>query len=66
MSDAMIRIVDGYVKLGDRRALKQLQVHRRKLLDTLQALSGPFDAAKPIKQNNDELVIIEAGIARLR
>jgi hypothetical protein len=65
MSDAMIRIVDAYVKLQDRRALEQLQIHRRKVLDTLQSLPGPFDAAKPIKQNEDELMIIEAGIARL-
>ena len=65
MSDAMIQIVDSYVKLQDRSALEKLQAHRRKLLDALQSLAGPFDAAKPIKQNEDELLIIEAGIARL-
>ena len=65
MSDAMIQIVDSYVKLQDRSALEKLQAHRRKLLDALQSLTGPFDAAKPIKQNEDELLIIEAGIARL-
>jgi hypothetical protein len=29
------------------------------------ALGGPYDAASPINQNQDELLIIEAGIARL-
>jgi len=65
MSSAIAQIVDAYVRMKDRRALEELQVHRLKLIDRLQALGGPFDAASPIKQNQDELVIIEAGIARL-
>jgi hypothetical protein len=65
MSSAITLIVDGYVRLRDRNALEELQLHRRKLVETLQALGGPFDPASPIKQNQDELRIIEAGIARL-
>lgn len=65
MSLAMAQIVDGYVKLKNRRALEELQVHRSTLIQGLQSHLGPLDAAKPIKQNQDELVIIEAGIARL-
>jgi len=61
----MARIVDGYVRLKDRRALEELQTHRRKMIETLQSLDGPLDAASPIKHNQDELAIIEAGLARL-
>jgi len=61
----MTQIVDGYVKLRDRSALEELQAHRRKLIDELQSLGGAYDAASPIKQNQDELLIIQAGIARL-
>lgn len=65
MSAAITQIVDGYVKLQDRRALEALQVHRRKLIITMQSLRGPFDAGKPIRQNQNELAIIEAGLVRL-
>jgi hypothetical protein len=65
MSLAITQIVDAYVKLDDRRPLEELRVHRRNLVATLQSLEGPFDPASAIKQNQDELVIIEAGIARL-
>jgi len=61
----MTQIVEAYVKLKDRPALEQLQAHRRKMIETLQALSGPFDAANPVRQNQDELAIIEAGLSRL-
>ena len=65
MSLAMTRIVDAYVSLKDRRQLEALQVHRRKLIESLLSLGGPFDPASAIKQNQEELMIIEAGIARL-
>jgi hypothetical protein len=65
MSSAMTQIVNGYVKLRNRAALEELQRHRQKLIETLQSLGGPFDVASPIKQNQDELTIIEAGLARL-
>jgi hypothetical protein len=61
----MTQIVDAYVRLRDRSALEELQAHRRKLIETLQSLAGPYDAASPINQNQDEVLIIEAGIARL-
>ena len=65
MSLAMTQIVDANVKLKDRRALEELQVHRQKLIKGLQSFDGPFDPASTLKQNKDELAIIEAGIARL-
>jgi hypothetical protein len=64
MSSAMIRIVDAYVKIQNRGALEELRMHRRTLIETLQPLRG-IDVAGAVKQNQDELVIIEAGIARL-
>jgi len=65
MTSALTQIVDAYVRLRGRSSLEELQAHRRKLIETLQSLGGPYDAASPIKQNQDELLIIEAGIARL-
>jgi len=63
MSSAMIRIVDAYVKTQNRRALDELKVHRRKMIETLEPLRG-IDVTSSIRQNQ-ELEIIEAGLARL-
>jgi len=65
MSAAMTQIVDGYVKLKDRRPLEELHDHRHKLVSKLRSLEGAFDPASAIKQNQNELAIIEAGLARL-
>jgi len=65
MASAISQIVDGYVRLRDRGALEELQAHRRNLIEKLRSLGGPFDPSSPIKQNQEELAIIEAGIARL-
>lgn len=61
----MARIVDAYVKTQNRRALEEMSAHRRKIIETLQPLQG-FDVAGPIRQNQDELAIIEAGLAKLQ
>jgi len=65
MSLAMTQIVDAYLKLNNRRSLEELHDHRRKLVAALRSLDGPFDPAVAIRQNQDELAIIEAAIARL-
>jgi hypothetical protein len=61
----MNQIFDAYVKLNDRRPLEELHDHRRRLVARLRSLEGPLDPASAIKQNQDELTIIEAGLARL-
>lgn len=75
MSKAIELIVDGYVRLNDRKALDDLRGQRRRLADNLaEACAGladdlkgrtGFDFDKTIEQLQDEIVAIEAGLARL-
>ncbi|WP_409187714.1 hypothetical protein [Bradyrhizobium sp. RDM4] len=57
-------IVDGCVSLQDRRALDDLRMQRRKLAVDLKALTG-FDCRTTIQQIEEDIVVIEAGLARL-
>jgi hypothetical protein len=66
MSLALEQIVDGYVRLNDRRALIDLKAHREDLLAQLQAqLGGWFDVSRSVSQIEEEITQIEAGLARL-
>jgi hypothetical protein len=64
MPNAIELIVDGYVTLQDRRALDDLRMQRRKLAVDLKARTG-FDYQATIQQIEDDIVVIEAGLARL-
>ncbi|WP_377830516.1 hypothetical protein ACFKHW_05605 [Bradyrhizobium lupini] len=57
-------IVDGYVSLNDRGALDDLRMQRRKLAVDLKARTG-FDYQATIQQIEDDIIVIEAGLARL-
>ena len=66
MSEAMRLIVDGYVKLGARKELDDLNVHHCRLANELKSRrGGVFDLSSSIKQFDDELVAIQEGLARL-
>jgi hypothetical protein len=65
MSEALELIVDGYVRLNDRRALAELKVHREDLIAELRARKGWFDLSQSIKQIDEDIFQIEAGLARL-
>jgi hypothetical protein len=65
MSEAIKRIVDAYVKLGNRKALEDLNAHRRRLANELKSINGPFDLSTSIKQIEEEIAVIEAGLAKL-
>jgi len=65
MTIAIEGIVDAYVKLGDRRALEDLRMHRRRLAIDLNGRSGPYDFSRPLGQINEEIAAIEAGLERL-
>ena len=56
-------MVEGYAKMGNRRALEELRTNRRVIIDTLQSLKS-FDTSSALRHNLEELAIIEAGIAR--
>jgi hypothetical protein len=58
-------IVDVYERYRNRRALDELRAHRVSLLADLKTLTGPFDVSKPIAELEDEIAIIEAGLAKL-
>ena len=66
MSHAMELIVEGYVKLSGRKALEDLKAHRRRLADELKSLNGPFDLSSSIKLLEDEIVVIDAGLVKLK
>jgi hypothetical protein len=64
MSDAIQRIVDAYVRSNNRRALEDLMMHRRRLAIDLKSRTG-FDFSLPIRQVDEEIAVIEAGLERL-
>ncbi|MBK3665315.1 hypothetical protein JJE66_29295 [Bradyrhizobium diazoefficiens] len=65
MSTSIELIVAGYVKVKNRKALEQLRVHRRKLLNELKEVTGinPINAVQTVQ---DELLVIEAGLEELK
>ena len=66
MSKAMEQIVQVYVRHQNRRALEDLRKHRQRLALDLRARARPgYDFGLPIRQINEELVVIEAGLERL-
>jgi hypothetical protein len=63
---AIEAIVEAYVKLGDRRALEDLRMHRRRLAVDLKGRStGSYDFSLPLGQIDEEIAAIEAGLERL-
>jgi len=65
LTTAIEGIVTAYVALGDRGALEDLRMHRRRLAIDLNGRSGPYDFSRPLGQINEEIAAIEAGLERL-
>ena len=65
MSEAIERIVGAYVKLRNRKALEDMKVHRQRLITELKSARGAFDLSLSIKQLDDEIAVIEAGLTML-
>ena len=66
MSSAIKSLVDVNVRLGRRRALLELLAHRERLLADLRGRSGRAEEfSRPLRQINDELDIIRAGLSDL-
>jgi hypothetical protein len=66
MSEAMKLIVEGYVKLGARKELDDLKTHHCRLANELKSRrGGVFDLSSSIKQLDDEIVVIQEGLAKL-
>jgi hypothetical protein len=64
MTKAIQQIVDAYVRLNDRQALEDLKMHRRRLAVDLKSKMG-LDPSLPIRQIDEEIAVIEAGLERL-
>ena len=64
MPNAIELIVSAYVALNDRAALDDLRMQRRKLAVDLKALTG-FDCRTTIQQVEEDIIVIEAGLARM-
>jgi hypothetical protein len=66
LPSAIEGIVDVFVKLGNRRALEELRMHRRRLAIDLKARAGgSYDFSRAINQVEEDLVAIEAGLEQL-
>jgi hypothetical protein len=65
MSEAIERIVGAYVKLGNRKALEAIKVHRQRMITELKSAHGAFDLSLLVKQLDDEIAVIEAGLTML-
>ena len=66
MSEAMKWIVDGFVKLNNRQALNDLKANHCRMATELKSrCGGVFDLSSPIKQLEDEIRVVEEGLARL-
>ena len=65
---AIRTIVDVHVRYGNRSALEDLRAHRGRLITGLKAFrrQRPYDTRKPIAQIEDEIAVIEAGLAKLK
>ena len=66
MSEAMKRIVEGYVRLNDRQALKDFLGHRLEIGQLLKDQpAGWVDTSNSIRQIDEEVAQIQAGLERL-
>lgn len=66
MPNAIEQIVDAYVRLKNRRGLDELMMHRQRLAVDLKSRSGTYDFSLAIGKIDEEIAIIEAGLARLK
>ena len=65
MSEAIERIVGAYVELKNRKALQDMKAHRHRLATEIKALRSTLDLSLPIKQLEDDIAVIDAGLAKL-
>ena len=65
MTEAIERIVAAYVNLRNRKALEDLKAHHHRLATELKSISGPFDLSISIKLLEQDIAIIDAGLAKL-
>jgi hypothetical protein len=66
MSEAVRLIVNAYVSLKDRHSLEGLREHRQRMRKQLQERAGgAFDVSRSVRQCDEDIKIVEDGLARL-
>jgi len=65
MPSAIETIVAVYIEQKNRMALDEMLRHRQRLLADLKSRTG-FDVSLPIRNVNDDIAAIEAGLVQLR
>jgi hypothetical protein len=66
MSDAVKLIVDRCVGLKDRLVLEKMCEHQQRMRSSLQERAGgPFDVGQSIQLCDEDIEVVEAGLARL-
>lgn len=63
MEPAIKGIVDPYSRLGNRRAIEDLLIHRRRLAGDLKGRRG-YDFSLPMAQIDAEIAIIEVALRK--
>ena len=67
MSHAIKLIVDGYVRLNDHQALRDVLEHRQQIGKQLRETPrSRVDPSASIKQIDEEIAVIEAGLETLK
>jgi hypothetical protein len=67
MSHAIKLIVDGYVRLNDQQALRDVLGHRQQINKQLRETPKSWvDLSGSIKQIDEEIAVIEAGLETLK
>ena len=64
MEPAIKGIIDTYSRLGNRRAIEDMLIHRRQLAADLRGRTG-YDFSRPIAEIDGEIAIIEAALQKL-
>jgi hypothetical protein len=65
MSEAIELIVAAYVKLRNRKALEEIKAHRYYWATELKSKNCAFDLSYSIKILDNDIAIIDAGLAKL-
>jgi hypothetical protein len=64
MEPAIKGIIDTYSRLGNRRAIEDMLIHRRRLAADLRGRTG-YDFSRPIAEIDGEIAIIETALQKL-
>src|SRR5437764_482711 len=65
MEPSIKKIVDAYVRLGNRRAIEDLLAHRRRLSVNLRGRKNIYDFSHPIEQIDEEVGILVEALQQL-